>query len=102
MQDIFLIHNWIGKTDMLTPSDVIDKYGYLMSEDQLEALEAIYPIRAAGYNIGGYQNDGSFYDPTQSHEWNTQMPSLAMRQYTTAMGGSEFDGNDVVTEFISR
>jgi len=94
--------NWVGKTDMLTPSDVIDKYGYLMSEDQLEALEAIYPIRAAGYNIGGYQNDGTFYDPTQSHEWNTQMPSLAMRQYTTAMSGSVFDGNDVVNEILGQ
>ena len=73
-----------------------------MSEDQLEALEAIYPIRAAGYNIGGYQNDGTFYDPTQSHEWNTQMPSLAMRQYTTAMSGSVFDGNDVVNEILGQ
>ena len=52
--------NWVGKTDMLTPSDVIDKYGYLMDEEQMVALEAIYPIRSAGYNIGGYQNDGYF------------------------------------------
>jgi hypothetical protein len=36
---------------MMTPSDVIDRYGYLMTEEQLEALEAIYPIRSAGYTI---------------------------------------------------
>ena len=30
-------------------------------------------------SIGGYQNDGTFYDPSQSHEWNTQRPSLAMK-----------------------
>jgi hypothetical protein len=53
--------NWVGKTDMFTVADVIDKYGYLMTEEQLEALEAIYPIRSAGYNIGGMQNDGSYY-----------------------------------------
>jgi hypothetical protein len=74
--------NYVGYTDMMTVADVIDKYGYLMTEDQLEALEAIYPIRSAGYNIGGYQNDGTFYDGTKSHEWNTNMPSLAYRQYT--------------------
>ena len=89
--------NWVGYTDMITVSDAIDKYGYLMSKDQLEALEAIYPVRSAGYSIGGYQNDGSFYDPTQSHEWNTQRPSLAMRQYTSFMGdGTVTGGDDVI------
>ncbi len=91
--------NWVGKIDMLTPSDVVDKYGYLMSEDQLEALEATYPIRAANYVIGGQQNDGSFYDPTQSHEWNTSMPSLAMRQYTTA---TSMSGDDIVSKILSQ
>jgi hypothetical protein len=95
--------NWVGKTDMITVSDAIDKYGYLMTEDQLQALEAIYPIRAAGYTIGGYQNDGSFYDATQSHEWNTQRPSLAMRQYTSFMGGEGItEGNDVVNQLIAQ
>ena len=75
--------NWVGKTDMITISDAVDKYGYLMTKDQLEALEAIYPIRAAGYAIGGVQNDGSFYDASQSHEWNTQRPSLACLLYTS-------------------
>ena len=95
--------NWVGKTDMLTPSDVIDKYGYLMSEEELKSLEAIYPARSAGYSIGGYQNDGTFYDATKSHEWNTEMPSLAMRQYTSFMGdGSVIDGDDVVNRILSQ
>ena len=94
--------NWVGKTDMLTPSDAIDKYGYLMDEEQMVALEAIYPIRSAGYNIGGYQNDGTFYDGTKTHDWNTNMPSLAMRQYTTAMGGAVVTGGDIVTEILSE
>ena len=49
--------NWVGKTDMMTAADVIDRYGYIMTEEQLEALEAVYPIRSAGYTIGGVQND---------------------------------------------
>jgi hypothetical protein len=94
--------NWAGKTDMFTVADVIDKYGYLMTEEQLEALEAIYPIRSAGYNIGGMQNDGSYYDATRTHEWNVNMPSLAYRQYTSMVSGSILDGGDVVTQILSE
>jgi hypothetical protein len=94
--------NWVGKIDMLTPSDVVDKYGYIMTEEQLAALEAIYPIRSAGYNIGGMQNDGSYYDATKSHEWNTNMPSLAYRQYTSAVAGSVYNGGDIINEILSQ
>jgi hypothetical protein len=98
--------NWVGKTDMMTISDAIDRYGYLMDEEQLKALEAIYPIRSAGYTIGGMQNDGSFYDPTKSHEWNTNMPSLAFRQYTSFMAGNGLyngsDGSDIITQILSE
>jgi hypothetical protein len=94
--------NWAGKTDMMTPADVIDRYGYLMDEEQLRALEAVYPIRSAGYTIGGLQNDGSFYDGTKSHDWNTNMPSLAYRQYTTAMGGAVLEGGDIITQILSE
>ena len=75
--------NWVGKMDMMTISDVVDKYGWMMNSDQLEALEVIYPVRSSGYAVQGYQNDGTYYDPTRSHDWNTQMPSLGYRQYTS-------------------
>ena len=94
--------NWVGKTDMLTAADVIDKYGYLMNEEQLAALEAIYPIRSAGYTTGGYQNDGTFYDATKSHEWNTNMPSLAYRQFTTAAANSIYGGGDIINQILSE
>jgi hypothetical protein len=93
--------NWVGKVDMLTVADVIDKYGYVLTAEQHEALEAIYPIRSAGYAIGG-QNDGTFYDATKSHEWNTNMPSLAYRQYTTMMAGSVYDGGDIINQILSE
>jgi hypothetical protein len=93
---------WVGKTDMMTAADVIDKFGYIMDEEQLAALEAIYPIRSAGYTTGGYQNDGTFYDATKSHDWNTNMPSLAYRQYTTAMAGSVYDGGDIINYILSE
>jgi hypothetical protein len=92
--------NWVGKTDMFTVSDVIDKYGWCLSQDQMEALEAIYPIRSAGYTTGGYQNDGTLYDATKSHEWNVNSPSLAYRQYTTAMNGTVMDGTDIINQIL--
>ena len=94
--------NWVGKIDMLTVSDVIDKYGYIMTEEQLKACEAIYPIRSGGYIVGGYQNDGTYYDATKSHEWNTNMPSLAYRQFTTARANSITDGGDIINQILSQ
>ena len=94
--------NWVGKTDMMTVADAIDRYGYIMTGDQLEALESIYPIRSAGYTIGGLQNDGSFYDATKSHDWNVESPSLAYRQYTTAMNGTVLEGGDIIAQILSE
>jgi hypothetical protein len=92
--------NWVGKMDMMSISDVVDKFGWMMNQDQLEALEAIYPARSAGYAIQGYQNDGTYYDPTRSHEWNTQMPSLGYRQFTSLYdAGSQF--GDIVQWILS-
>jgi hypothetical protein len=93
---------WVGKTDMFTVSDVIDKFGHVLTEEQHKALESVYPIRSAGYNIGGLQNDGTFYDGTKSHEWNTNMPSLAYRQYTSFMAGNILDGSDIITQILAE
>ena len=87
--------NWVGKTDMMSVSDVIDKYGWMMTKEQLEALEVIYPVRSAGYAVQGWQNDGTYYDPTRTHEWNTQMPSLAYRQFTS-LYDSKLGTGDIV------
>ena len=92
--------NWVGKMDMMSVSDVIDKYGWMMGQDQLEALEAIYPVRSAGYAVQGYQNDGTYYDPTKSHDWNTQMPSLGYRQYAS-LYDTKFGSGDIVEWILS-
>ena len=94
--------NWVGRIDMMTVSDVIDKYGYIMTQDQLESLEAIYPVRSAGYPLQGYQNDGSYYDATKSHDWNTNMPGLAYRQYTSMWDNSINGGGDIVNWIMSE
>lgn len=94
--------NWAGRIDMMTISDVIDKYGYLMTQDQLESIEAIYPVRSAGYPIQGYQNDGSYYDATKSHDWNTNMPGLAYRQFTSMWDNSIAPGGDIINWIMAE
>ena len=88
--------NWVGKIEMMTVADVIDKYGYIMNQEQLESIEAIYPVRSAGYPIQGYQNDGAYYDATKSHEWNVNMPSLAYRQFVSMWDNFVYNGVDIV------
>lgn len=88
--------NWVGKIEMMTAADVIDKYGWMMNEDQLTSLQQHYPIGAAGYPIAGYQNDGTFYDATKSHEWNTGSPSLQYRQLTSMRDNFVYNGDDII------
>ena len=92
---------WVGKFDMMTAADVIDNYGWLMTQDQLETLESIFPIRSAGYAIGGYQNDGTFYDATKSHSWNTNMPSLGYRQFMSTYD-DRYQTTDIVNWILSE
>lgn len=88
--------NWVGKIEMLTAADIIDKYGWIMTQEQLESIEAIYPVRSAGYPIQGYQNDGTYYDATRSHEWNTNRPSLEYRQFTSMYDNFVYNGGDII------
>jgi hypothetical protein len=89
--------NWVGKSDMMSVADVIDKYGYLMTEKQLKELENVYPARSAGYAIPGTPNDGSFYDGTRSHAWNSiDNGSLGYRQFVANHELGFNGGGDIV------
>ena len=94
--------NWVGKIDLMTVSDVIDRYGYLMTEKQLKSLQNIYPAKSAMYQLTGVQNDGSFYDSTKSHAWNTNMPSLSYRQFMSNWQGTPNGGGDIVSWILSE
>jgi hypothetical protein len=94
--------NWVGRLDLMTLSDIIDKYGWMMTGDQLKSLESIYPTKAAGYMLPGVQNDGSFYDATRSHEWNTQGPSLGMRQFLSARDTFVNTGDDILFRILNE
>jgi len=94
--------SYVGKIDLMTVSDVVDKYGYLMDMKQLESLQKIYPARSAQYQVNGYQNDGSYYDATRSHEWNTNAPGLAYRQYTSNYWNDTSSGGDIVSQILDE
>lgn len=94
--------NFVGKIDLMTPADVIDKYGYLMSYDQLESLQRIHPAKSELYQVTGYQNDGSYYDPSKSHAWNTNMPGLAYRQFVSNWYNDPAKGGDIVSAILNE
>jgi hypothetical protein len=94
--------NYAGKIDLMTVADVVDKYGYLMTEKQLASLQEIYPARSALYQVNGQQNDGSYYDPSRSHDWNTQMPGLAYRQYVSNWDEDPGKGGDVISQILNE
>ena len=94
--------NYAGKIDLMTVSDVVDKYGYLMTEKQLHSLQEIYPARSALYQVNGMQNDGSYYDPSRSHEWNTGSPGLAYRQYVSNWNEDPARGGDIISQILNE
>ena len=93
---------YVGKIDLMTVSDVVDRYGYLMDYKQLESLQQIQPLTSAQYRVNGYQNDGSYYDATKSHAWNTNSPGLAYRQYTSNYMADPVKGGDILTQILNQ
>ena len=71
---------WVGKMDMLTVSDVLDKYGPNLDEEQMKRLEALHPVRSGRMLLDNLQNDGSYYNPEIPHEENLTN-SLQMKKY---------------------
>ena len=93
--------NWVGHTTMMTAADVIDKFGSRMTEEQLESLETVYPIRSAGYPVTGFQHE-THYDGTRSHEWNVNPPGLAHRQLTSMIDNFVGKGGDIVNWILGQ
>lgn len=94
--------NRAGRFEMMTVADVIDKYGYKMTREQLESLAEYGQVSGMQYTqTHRYQNDGGFYDPSKSHAWNTNMPSLAMRQYQAVSSLTDGDG-DVMERILNH
>jgi len=94
--------NFAGKCDMMTVADVIDKYGYLMTEEQLSSLQEIHPSIAAKYQLRGMQNDGSYYAGSKSHEWNTTGDSLDYRRYNASWDNNPGEGTDIVNWILNE
>lgn len=85
---------WIGHITLMTVPEVIDKYGWMMSQQQMETLNSLYPVRGAMYTQTGLGNEsGAFYDPTMSYEWNTQGPGVGMRQFMSAYNAHKTNGD---------
>ena len=95
--------NFVGNVEVLTIPDTIDKYGWKMNEEQLLSLEHLLGDHhhSPTYALGGQQNDGSFYDSSKSHDWNTGSPSL---QYREMIAGNDFvhSGNDIIASIMGQ
>ena len=92
--------SWVGKIDMLTVSDVIDKYGSIMNQDQQEMVEGLHPVRAGRYMDGGIQNDGSYYNPSISHKANLD-PSLQMKKWLSH-NENNYNPDDIVSWIVGQ
>jgi hypothetical protein len=89
--------NYVGKIEMMSVADVIDKYGYMMTAKQLESLAEFHPAHNAKMNFEGMQNDGTYWNKKQG----SNMPSVAMRQLQN-MESFVNHGDDVLNWIMSE
>ena len=92
--------NWAGWVDMLTISDVVDKYGYLMTAEQLESLELLHPARSARYMVDGIPNDGSLYNTDESVDSNRRT-GVDMKRHLSFIENAH-DPHDVVSYIVGQ
>jgi hypothetical protein len=92
--------NWAGWIDMLTIADVVDKYGYLMTAEQLESLELLHPARSARFMIDGIPNDGSLYNTDDDYESNRRS-GVDMRRHLSFLENAH-DPHDVVSYIVGQ
>ena len=93
--------NWAGYIDMLTISDVVDKFGYLMTQEQLESLELLHPARSARYMVDGIPNDGSLYNSDQSYKSNVMDSGIDMKRHMSFLENA-YTAHDVVSYIIGE
>jgi len=91
---------WVGKMDMLTVSDVLDKYGPNLDEEQMKRLEALHPVRSGRMLLDNLQNDGSYYNPEIPHEENLTN-SLQMKKYMS-FHENVYNPDDIVQWIVGQ
>lgn len=93
--------NWAGYIDMMTIADVVDKFGYLMTQEQLESLELLHPARSARYMVDGIPNDGSLYNTDQSYKSNVLDSGVDMKRHMSFLENA-YTAHDVVSYIIGE
>lgn len=54
--------SFVGKMELMTISEVMSNFGFLMSEEDFQSLADAYPAINTSFVPGGYPNQGEYYD----------------------------------------
>lgn len=92
--------NWAGYIEMLTIADVIDKYGYIMDDEQIQTLELLHPARSARNMMDGIPNDGSLYNSDTSYEQNRKS-GVDMKRHLSFLDNN-YDTHDIVSWIVGQ
>jgi hypothetical protein len=92
--------NWAGFIEMLTIADVIDKFGYIMSDEQIQTLELLHPARSARFMMDGIPNDGSLYDSDSTYEHNRKS-GVDMKRHLSFLD-NHYDTHDIVSWIVGQ
>ena len=91
---------WVGHLDLMNVPDVLDMYGWMMTEEQQLALNRFYPAQSAAYAEDGLRPE-NMWNPSMSYEYNRTGPGIAARQLYSALGLSANGTGDIVNQLFS-
>lgn len=91
---------WVGKMSLVTVTDALDMYGWMMTEDQQLMLNRFYPSRSAGIATDGRRPD-EMWDPSMSYEYNRTGPGIASRQAFSVLGLNGDGTGDIVNQLFA-
>lgn len=91
---------WVNHITLMSVPDVLDMYGWMMSEEQQVMLNQFYPARSASYPQDGLRPE-FMYDPSQSYEYNRTGPGIGAKQLYSALGLNGDGTGDIVNQLLA-
>lgn len=92
---------WVGYLTLMNVPDVLDMYGWMMTEEQQIALNRFYPAKSAAYAEDGLRPE-HMWDPTMPYEFNRTGPGIGARQVYSALGLNGDGTGDIVNQLFAE
>lgn len=91
--------NYVGRITLMSVPDIIDRYGYKMTKDEIESLEYIYHTSLIPLSAGSQPSE--YYDTTQTPA-NQEPNNIHMHQLLATQNEASIDSSNAFMSWITQ